>query len=91
MPGTANRDCLWAQPLPLLPTGSCACVFTLLLHLLFALTLFYIRTVQGELFSTAYFDGLAAEVDETLQEAGVVAGVCGVPAACRPLCGHQGV
>lgn len=30
--------------------------------------------LQGELFSTAYFDGLAAEVDEALQEAGVVAG-----------------
>eukprot|EP00887_Chlorella_sp_A99_P000841 scaffold5.g841.t1 len=27
---------------------------------------------QGELFSQAYFDGLAAEVDELLQEAGVV-------------------
>ncbi|KAL4425678.1 hypothetical protein ABPG75_009694 [Micractinium tetrahymenae] len=27
---------------------------------------------QGELFSTAYFDGLAAEVDDSLQEAGVV-------------------
>jgi hypothetical protein len=29
---------------------------------------------QGELFSAAYFDGLAAEVDEGLQEAGVVSG-----------------
>lgn len=28
---------------------------------------------QGELFTPAYFDGLAAEVDEGLQEAGVVA------------------
>ncbi|EFN57486.1 hypothetical protein CHLNCDRAFT_143015 [Chlorella variabilis] len=31
-----------------------------------------IQLAQGELFSSAYFDGLAAEVDEGLQEAGVV-------------------
>lgn len=37
--------------------------------------------LQGELFSTAYFDGLAAEVDEGLQEAGVVAG----ETCCLPL------
>lgn len=30
--------------------------------------------LQGELFSTAYFDGLAAEVDDNLQEAGVMSG-----------------
>ena len=33
-----------------------------------------ITLAQGELFSAAYFDGLAAEVDEGLQEAGVVSG-----------------
>ena len=33
-----------------------------------------ISLAQGELFSSAYFDGLAAEVDEGLQEAGVVSG-----------------
>lgn len=33
-----------------------------------------IQLAQGELFSSAYFDGLAAEVDEGLQEAGVVSG-----------------
>ena len=40
-----------------------------------------ITLAQGELFSAAYFDGLAAEVDEGLQEAGVVSGARqGVPA-----------
>lgn len=33
-----------------------------------------ITIAQGELFSAAYFDSLAAEVDDGLQEAGVVAG-----------------
>ena len=35
-----------------------------------------ITLAQGELFSTAYFDNLAAEVDEGLQETGVVSGGC---------------
>ena len=37
-----------------------------------------VTQAQGELFSTAYFDGLAAEVDEGLQEAGVASGERGV-------------
>lgn len=37
-----------------------------------------ITQAQGELFSKAYFDGLGSEVDEELQEAGVVAGAWGV-------------
>lgn len=47
-----------------------------------------ITQAQGELFSTAYFDGLAAEVDEALQEAGVAAGAA--PAAAAAMRGNAG-
>lgn len=43
-----------------------------------------LNPLQGELFSKAYFDGLAAEVDDNLQEAGVVAGACRRPHGVQP-------
>lgn len=43
-----------------------------------------LNPLQGELFSKAYFDGLAAEVDDNLQEAGVVSGAGRRPHAVQP-------